>query len=42
MPKYDILIFWAEWLEMVRWQVNYGTSLVYRESTDTDCNEMKL
>ena len=27
-PKYDILIFWAEWLEMMRWQVNYGTSLV--------------
>ena len=27
-PKYDMLIFWAEWLEMMRWQVNYGTSLV--------------
>ena len=20
-PKHDILIFWAEWLEMVRWQI---------------------
>ena len=27
-PKYDIHIFWAEWSEMMRWQVNYGTSLV--------------
>ena len=27
-PKYDILIFWAEWLETMRWQVNYDTSLV--------------
>ena len=23
-PKYDILIFLAEWLELVQWQVNYG------------------
>ena len=22
----------SKWLEIVRWQVNYGTSLVYRES----------
>ena len=27
-PKYDILIFWAEWLETMGWQVNYDTSLV--------------
>ena len=33
--KYDILIFWAECLEMVRWQINYDASLVYQESTAT-------
>ena len=40
-PKYDISIFWAIWLEMVRLPVNFGTSLIYRESTATDCNETK-
>ena len=40
-PKYDIHIFWAEYLEMVQRQVNYGTSLVYCESTAPDYNETK-
>ena len=40
-PKHDILIFWAEWLEMVWSQINYDTSLVYQESTAPNCNETK-
>ena len=40
-PKYEILIFWAEWLEMVRLEISYGTSLVYQESTATNCNGTK-
>ena len=33
-PKYYILIFRIESSKMVQWQVIYGTSLVYWESTD--------
>ena len=40
-PKYGILMFSAEWLEMLQRQINYGTSLVYWESTATDCNKTK-
>ena len=39
-PTYDILNF--SWLEMVQWKANYSTSLVYWESTATDCNETEL
>ena len=38
-PKCEILIFWAEWL--IDQKVNYGTSLVYCESTATDCEKTK-
>ena len=40
-PKYGIPICWGEWLEIVRWQINYGASLVYRKSTASYCNETK-
>ena len=33
-PKYYILIFRTEWSKIVQWQVIYGTSLVYWESTN--------